>query len=400
MSRIILHVDLNAFFVRCEEIKDPTLKNKPVAIGRLGRGGIISTCSYAARKYGVRSGMPTFQAVKLCPHLILRDIDGKFIQLMSNEFFSYLKTFTNKIEILGCDECFLDFTELYKKNKIDNIESFLMDLQYGLLTNTSLECSIGVGPTKFLAKMGSDYKKPMGITIIRKKDIKNMLFPLDIKDFYGIGKQTQQKLYRLNIRTIGDLYNNLISTNLLDEFGDNFKEYVLSCLEGRSDNVLNLENDDPKSIGTTRTLYHDTNNREEIRTFLIEEVRRIVNKMKEDNMMCKTITITYKDAEFTEKSFKTVQFSKSFKDYTDDLDKIINETNKLFNSSYKDNLIRLIGFTVKNLIDKYEVVTQMTFDNYEIHEKENETYLLINKINREFNKEVVKRTSDLKKGKR
>ena len=397
MSKIIAHIDLNTFFVRVEEIKDPSLIGKPIGIGNEGRSGIISTCSYVARKYGVGSGMPTFEAKKICPQLILKPADSKLINLLSREFISYLKQFSSKIEQLSCDECYLDLTESYRRFGHNNIYNYLKNIQNGLYKKTKLKCSIGIGPTKFLAKMGSDYKKPMGITIIRKKDIKNILFPLDVKNFYGIGKKTYPKLYKINIHTIGDLYNKLIDNDYqtLSLIG-NQKDYILACLEGRTSDVVETQRSDPKSIGTTRTLPFDMSAKDDIVPYLLEEIKRITLSLKEEKKLAKTITITYKDAKCID-DFKVTTISKTLDEYTDSEEKLTKEGLKLFDSSFKNQEIRLIGFTVKNLIDRNEAVVQMTFDNYMIHEKESELYLLINKINRDFKKEVLVRASDLKK---
>lgn len=396
MSKIILHIDLNTFFVRCEEIKNPSIIGKPVAIGGEGRAGIVSTCSYEARKYGVSSGMPMFQAKALCKDLIILPPDFNFIELLSKEFISHIRKYSEIIEQISCDECYVDITESFKKYGKNNIYWYLKDIQNSLYKKTKLKCSIGVGPTKFLAKMGSDYKKPMGITIIRKKDIKKILFPLDVKTFYGIGKKTSPKLYKLGIKTIGDLYYKIkLNIPEVNEILMESKNYILECLEGRSSDEVHVVSDEQKSIGTTRTLLSDSSSREEIRDFYLKEVDRIIADMKNEGKLTKTIQLTLKEASNTG-DFKTTTYSKTIGDYTDSETKIKEAAIKLFENSYKNQLIRLIGFSVKNLINRNEAVTQMTFDDYMIHEKESETFLLINELNRKFNKDVLKRVSDLK----
>ena len=189
MSKIIMHIDLNAFYATAETIKDPSLVGKPLIIAGSSRRGIVSTASYEARKYGIRSAMPTYMALKLCPDVVIRGVDFALYQKLSNEFFSYIKRYTNIIEIASIDECYADMTECMKDVK--DPYKFLEELMDLLYRETKLKCSIGLAPTKFLAKMGSDYKKPMGITIIRRKDIKKILWPLPIKDMNGIGKKNE-----------------------------------------------------------------------------------------------------------------------------------------------------------------------------------------------------------------
>lgn len=396
MAKVIVHIDLNQFFVRCEEIKNPTLIGKPVAVGGDGRKGIVSTCSYEARSYGIHSGMPTFQAKMLCKNLILLPGDYKFYELMSKEFISYIRRYTRKIEQMSIDECFCDFTDVFKNQNINNPELYLKKLQDGLFKTTKLKCSIGVAPTKFLAKMGSDYKKPMGITIIRKKDIKDILFPLPVKDLFGIGKKTYPKIERAGYKTIGDLYYGIKNNDeALSNFFGSYKQDLVDELEGNSSDVVSTGPSDPKSMGMTRTLDFDSNDKFYIRNFLTNLINNILDDFSGSGRLCKTIQITYKNANHDE-GFQTTTVSKSFDNYTDSREEIYREGIKLFEKTYKGEEIRLIGFTLKNLKDKHDVVVQMTFDNFERHESENKTQLLINELNRKAKKPIFFRLSDLK----
>ena len=151
MSKIIAHIDLNAFFVRAEEIRNPKLINRPVAIGVDGRGGIVSTCSYKAREYGVRSGMPMFKAKELCKDLIIIPDDHLYYEALSNEFIHVISGYSNKIEIASIDECYVDFTDIIKKDTDPN--EYFKEIQNNLYKTTGLMCSIGVATTKFLAKI-------------------------------------------------------------------------------------------------------------------------------------------------------------------------------------------------------------------------------------------------------
>ena len=396
MAKVIVHIDLNQFFVRCEEIKNPTLIGKPVAVGGDGRKGIVSTCSYEARSYGIHSGMPTFQAKMLCKNLILLPGDYKFYELMSKEFISYIRRYTRKIEQMSIDECFCDFTDVFRTQNINNPELYLKKLQDGLFKTTKLKCSIGVAPTKFLAKMGSDYKKPMGITIIRKKDIKDILFPLPVKDLFGIGKKTYPKIERAGYKTIGDLYYGIKNNDeALSNFFGSYKQDLIDELEGNSSDVVSTGPSDPKSMGMTRTLDFDSNDKFYIRNFLANLINNILDDFSGSGRLCKTIQITYKNANHDE-GFQTTTVSKSFDNYTDSREEIYREGIKLFDKTYKGEEIRLIGFTLKNLKDKHDVVVQMTFDNFERHESENKTQLLINELNRKAKKPIFFRLSDLK----
>lgn len=397
-SKIILHIDLNQFFITCERIKDPSLEGKPLIVGGDGRGGIVSTASYEARKYGIHSGMPTFQAKMLCKSLIIKSVDFKYYELMSKEFISYIKKFSNIVEQTSVDECYVDFTDSFLSTGNKDIYKMLENIQNGLYNKTKLKCSIGVAPTLFLAKMGSDIKKPMGITIIRKRDIPSIIFPLPIKDFFGIGKKTYPKLEDIGIKTIGQFYEKLKDDDqeVLNIVG-NMKDHYILELEGKSNDIINTKPWEPKSIGVSRTLVSDTNDRQYLNDFLVKISKNVILDMKNKGFLTKTITVSFKDADYENTNFKVSSFSKSFSEYTDDIDFILRETSKLFYKSFDGRLIRLIGFTVKNLKVKHDVVKQLTFDNFEENEKEDQTKILIGKLNRETNSNTFMRLSDLEK---
>ena len=398
MKKIILHIDLNKFFVRCEEIKNPALINKPVAIGGDGRRGIVSTCSYEARKCGVHSGMPMFQAKMLCKNLIIIPGDYKYYELMSREFINVISKFSRKIEQMSIDECFCDFTDNYKKIRAVGIENYLKNIQEILYNETKLNCSIGVATTKFLAKMGSDYKKPNGITIIRNKDIPTILFPLPIKDLFGIGKKTYPKLERAGFKTIGDLYYGLKNNDeRLSNFFGSYREDLINELEGNSSDEIHVFGSDPKSLGMTRTLDYDTNDKTYIKEFFLRLVNNVYEEFVRKDMLCKTIQITYKDANCGDNGFKSQTCSSSFNDFTNSEKEIKDAAVKLFDKTYNGNEIRLVGFTLKNLKPKHNTNVQMTLENYEQHEKENVTGQLINDLNRKYKRKAFMRLSDLKK---
>lgn len=390
-SRVIVHIDLNAFFVRCEEIKNPSLENKAVAIGHSGRKGIISTCSYEARKYGVRSGMPTFKALELCPHLILKPVDFNYYHALSRQFFNFIKGFTNLIEVASIDELFADFT-LQTKN-VKDVVAYFKKIQDKLFLQTKLKCSIGVAPTKFLAKMASDYKKPMGITIIRKRDISKMLFPLDIKDMFGIGSKTLPRLKSLNINTIGDLYEKINANdenvkNILGKFFFTAEKW----LNGEGDDAIQIEREDPKSIGNSSTLLFDTDDYDIIKNMIYILSKEVSDRAKKEGKIGSTIQLSLKDPNFIVKN-KSVTFENPTNDSTIIFDKAMS----LFDNFFVGKTVRLLGVTLQNLISPKDISIQMTFFNFEKHEEENKTKLLINDLNRKLSKPMLKRASEVER---
>ena len=389
MSKIIAHIDLNMFFVRCEILKDPSLEGKCVAIGHEGRSGIISTCSYEARKFGVHSGMPTFQATKLCPHLILKSGDYRFYRVMSHAFFHVVERYTKIIEKASIDECYADFTDALKDVK--DVIGYFKALQNNLYKETGLMCSIGIAPTKFLAKMGSDYKKPMGITIVRKRDVPKLLYPLPVKDMYGIGKRSVPKLNQLGIKTIGDLMNRLENDkeNMQKIFGK-FYQYYYDALKGNTDDKVITERFDPKSIGNSTTLIHDTDQEDDIKPVIRDLSEEVSRRTKKENKVGTTISLTFKDVDFVSHSKST-----SFKEPTDNADFIYETACRLYENNFKGMMIRLVGVTLSNLVHKKGLYVQMSlFDSGEPDES-TQTKVLIDNLNRKAKKKLFKRASEV-----
>ncbi|HHT66941.1 MAG TPA: DNA polymerase IV [Erysipelotrichaceae bacterium] len=391
MAKVIVHIDLNAFYARCEEIKNPSLENKPIAVGHEGRAGIVSTCSYKAREFGVRSGMPTFKAKNLCPQLILIPGDYRFYSVMSKTFFNFVKRYTKLVEMVSVDECFADFTEVIKGQ--DDVISFFRKMQMELFNETQLTCSIGVSVTRFLAKMASNYQKPMGLTIIRRRDIKKIIFPLKIEEMFGIGKKTAPKLKSLGINTIGDLYVKMQNQeeevkHLLGKFYDTLKEW----LEGKGSDEIEIEKVDPKSIGNSTTLPYDTDDINDVNKYLLDLAKEVSLRAKKEEKLGYTIQIVVKDH-----TFKSYNKSLTLENPFNDWNTIYEQAKQLYATNFRETTIRLVGITLQNLIDIQDMAVQMSLFDYEKYEEESATKLLINKINRSLKKPLLKRASEVKK---
>lgn len=388
MAKIIMHIDLNAFYATAEAIKDPSLEGKPLIIAGSSRRGIVSTASYEARKYGIRSAMPTYMARKLCPEVIIRGVDFELYQKLSSEFFGYIKRYTNIIEIASIDECYADMTECMKD--VEDPEKFLKDLQDLLFKETKLKCSIGLAPTKFLAKMGSDYKKPMGITIIRRKDVSKIIWPLPIKDMYGIGKKTYPRLEKLGIYKIGDLATTE-SNEVKKVLGKSYEVFKMWANGFGSDEVI-MEAQDPKSIGHSSTFLFDTDDYDEIKDKLFQLTQEVSARAKNEEKIGTTVTIVIKDTDF--KSFTR---SKTITEATNEVDDIFKVAIEQYDNNFAGRPIRLIGVTLSNLIDKSNFYVQMNLFNMEEHREKCATKLLINELNNKMKKPMLIKASELKK---
>ncbi len=386
-----MHIDLNQFFAAATRLLEPDLIGKPLIIAGDTRRGIVSTASYEARKYGISSAMPTYIAKKLCSKVIIREVNYKWYQQKSKEFFSYIKEhYSSHIEVASIDECYVDMTDLMKDIKDPYL--YLKNLQEDVYNNTHLEASIGLGPTKFLAKMGSDYKKPMGITIIRKKDIKKILYPLPIEDFFGIGKKTCPKLKELGINTIGDfaLNDSYEVKKVMGKFYLVAKEWI----NGEGDDHVDENPFDPKSISSTNTFLFDTNDYEEISKMLEIKAKEVSLDAIKNNKVGKTITLILKDS-----SFKSITRSITIDKPTNSFLDIYTNVMNLFDKFFNNQLIRLAGVGLSQLMDKEDFYVQMNLFNLEQNQKECSTQLLINKLNRKANKELFYPASKIKEKK-
>ena len=382
MAKIIIHVDLNAFFATAEQIRRPEYAGKPVIVGGLGPRGVVSTCSYEARSYGVRSAMPIGEARMLCPNGIFLPGDYAYYEMLSRSFFGYLKNYSSLVEAASIDEGFVDMTSLLAKEKDPMAK--LVSLQQGLLKQIGLKCSIGVGPTKFLAKMASDMKKPMGITVIRRKDIKKMLYPLPIDNFFGIGKKTAAFLRSKGINTIGDFAYEITENepDMRKYFKKRFDYYVES-INGYGDDVVNPERPDPKSIGHSQTFMTDTDDYDEIKTVIESLSQEVSEGLIKEKKKCKRLVVNVKDYTFKASSKSLNLIEPVFE--ADDISKM---AKKLFADNYSGKLIRLVGVTAGNLVPFKDRDAQMSLFEESDYE-EDKTQVLIDSLNRKANKKVV-----------
>ncbi len=381
-----MHIDLNAFFASAEVIRNPELANKPLVVGGTGRRGIVSTASYEARSFGIHSAMPTYMAQRLCPSLIILPPDFRLYSRLSHEFFNFIRQYSSILEVASIDECYVDMTNAMKE--IKNPLEYLSNMQNLLLQKTGLKCSIGIGSTKFLAKMASNYKKPMGITIFRRRELATNLWLLPIKEMYGVGKKTYPRLEKLGIKTIGDLANSQKEEvkNLLGKFYFTLVDWA----NGFGSDEVHTEADDPKSIGNSRTLMSDTDDYDEIREMIIMLSQEVSERAKSDKMLGTTIQLVLKNSDFS-----TMNRSITLDKPTNDLGIIYLEAMRLFDKNYHGQLIRLVGVTLSNLIASSEIITQLSlFDSS--NTKVSKTDQIIENFNKLIEKPLLKKLSDIK----
>ena len=367
--KIIFHIDLNAFFCSCAMIKEPYLKDKVFVVGGSGvtRRGVISTASYKARKYGIGSAMNLNDAFERYPKLVVVPSDYKLYKKYSRIFFKHLSLYSNLVLPASIDEAYVDVTELSKTKHPLEIAK---DIQESLLKLHNLPCSIGIAPTLFLAKMASDMKKPLGITVIRKKDIVNKLFPLPIKDMHGVGKKTYPKLETIGVKTIGDFTKEKYREDILKIMSEQSYQGYLSHALGRSNDIV-----DPnkwsihQSMSNETTLNYLMDESEALIKVVDDLVDQTYNRLIREEYVVKTVGIKLKYDDF-----KLMTRSYSFNEYHDDIIRIREQIHELFDNYYDGTPVRLIGVTFQQVMLKKDMKIDINLFNYQEFSKREEKF--------------------------
>lgn len=384
MSRVYFHIDLNAFFASCEELLDPSLKGKPLVVGGKSRRSVISTANYEARKYGIHSAMPMQQAEKLCKDLVIVNGHYAFYSDMSHQFMQIIHSYTDLVEKASIDECYADMTDVICRYPKPLDVAF--EIQRRVLEETGLRCSIGIGPNMFLAKMASDMKKPMGITVLRIRDVPEKMWPLPIKEMQGIGKRTVPLMEDLNIHTIKDLATYQDLNALKPVLGKNI-ESMIKRANGYDDRTL-MTDYDSKSMGISETLLEDVTDYDELRGLIRTLCRRLSKRLKEAHKAGYHVSmrICYYD-------FRNANKSKKLSAPIWTSDDLFVQAMILFDSSYEEEeAVRLIGVSVSDFASEDFLAKQVSlFDA----PKEESTSEILHDLNHQLGTQAFVRASSL-----
>lgn len=342
MSHVYFHVDLNAFFASAEEILNPDLKDKPIVVSGTSRRSVISTANYKARTYGIHSAQPLSEAMNLCKDLVICEPHFSWYTELSNKFMNIIYSYTDEVEQASIDECYVDMTEVIKK--YERPLDLAFELQRRVLQELHLPCSIGVAPNMFLAKMASDLKKPMGITVIRLREVESKLWPLPIQDMRGVGEKTVPYLLDLNIHTIGDLANYQDIEALRPIFGKN-TDSMLERAHGIDHRTI-VKEFDSKSIGVSETFLDDITDYDELRGMVRLLSRKLSSRLKSDHKsgLLLNVRIKYFDFQNTTKSIQLD--SPIYKS-----DDIFVHAIDLFDQHWNNDPVRLLGISLSNFQD-------------------------------------------------
>jgi DNA polymerase-4 len=331
---------MDAFFASVEQLDNPELKGKPVAVGGSGERSVVAAASYEARKFGVRSAMPSIIAKRLCPDLIFVKHNFERYKEVSSQVMEIFKEYTDLIEPLSIDEAFLDVTD--DKKKIGSATVIARKIRTEIKSKTGLTASAGISVNKFLAKIASDINKPDGLFIIKPEEAEKFIEELPVEKFYGIGKVTSQKMHKLGIHKGSDLKKWDIVA-LVRNFGK-AGVFFYNIVRGIDERPVE-PNQERKSVGTEYTYEKDLKTNFEIVAELYKLEKELMERLEHAETTGRTITLKIKFSDFKQITrSKTLQnYIRSFKT----LHKGVSEIRKTIN--LEGTRIRLMGVTISNL---------------------------------------------------
>lgn len=355
MNRIIFHCDLDCFFAAVEIRDHQDYKGKPVIIGadpKKGKGrGVVATCSYEARKFGLHSAMPISKAYQLCPQGIYLSPSRTKYKEASKKVMDILNSYSNAFQQVSIDEAYIDMTEVC--NNYEEAEQFARKIQKEIHDHVGITLSIGCAPTKSVAKIASDHKKPNGITVVQPNEIQSFLFNMDITRIPGIGKKTKNYYNNLGFHIIGDFIKTPLHI-IIEKLGK-YGKWIWEISQGLDTREVKEFNEQRKSISKERTFYEDTDDFNVIVTKLEEINRKIHKYIEKHNIYYRTVTLKIRF-----EGFLTYTRSKSLNYPFQDKDKVMTIVLDLYNSFSKfHKKVRLLGIKLTNL-DKEESKKQLT----------------------------------------
>jgi DNA polymerase IV (DinB-like DNA polymerase) len=294
LQRVVLHIDLDYFYAQCEENLDPTIRGRPVVVcvysGRTQESGVVSTCNYEARKYGVKAGIPIIRAKKLLQEAqaVFLPMNRAHYEEVSDRIMEIVETHGDHFEKAGIDEAFLDLTSI-AQGGFREAEQIAGEIKLEILKQERITCSVGIAPNKLLAKIASDRNKPNGLTVVTPEGVSEFLGGLPVNEIPGVGKKTEEKLEQMRIRTIDQLAAT-DATILHQTFGSSLGTYLHRAALGVDDDPVK-ERQQPTQFSRIATLKTNTRETSEILPLLRTLASAVSKKLATKTMICRTISV-------------------------------------------------------------------------------------------------------------
>jgi DNA polymerase-4 len=372
MDRIILHIDMDAFFISVEQRDDPSLRGRPAAVcGSLSRG-VVTSATYEARPYGIRAGMSTQEAKRRCPQLILVEGDHSKYTETAARIFSILKDYTPLVEIASIDEAYLDIKQSVLL--FHSPLSIAHSIKDQIREREQLTCSIGIGPNKLLAKLGSRLKKPDGLMEIKKEEVEKILKDLPVSSLHGIGPKLTEELNSVGIFTCGQLgrFPVPLLTKRFGVIGERLHEMGLGLDDSP---VVTLdEEEDAKSISHSVTLEEDTSDPNLLRKVLLQLSERVSRRMRKEGFYGNRISVTVRYSDFY-----TFSKQKTLSKWMNNGNEIFRYALEIFHSISHPKPIRLLGVEVSLLKKEW-----CQLDLFEKRERKDKLLNAMDRVNERF----------------
>lgn len=386
MDRIIFHVDMDAFFASVEQLDHPEYRDKPVIVGaQPGKRGVVSAASYEARKFGIHSAMPISQAYRRCPQgIYVRPRGGRYRE-MSDNVFKVFHEFTPVVEPVSVDEAFLDLTGCCHLH--GGIRATAERMKAGIRERTQLTGSIGVAPSRLVAKIASDYDKPDGLTIVTKEGVADFLDPMPIRKIWGIGPKTEEILGKMGIHRVKELrqYPRDVLESKFGEGGLWLHEMARGI-----DHSEFGEEPASRSVSHETTFEKDTNDLEMVRNTLLELAAMVGRRLRRSGLKGRTVQLTYRDTTFNKRTRNRTLAQAT------NIDREIFEcAESLFKAEdWSDRKIRLIGVGLTNVEESGEI-DQLDMFRFHRREKEARMHAAVDEITGKYGSDVMRKGTEL-----
>ncbi len=379
----IIHVDMDCFFAAVEIKDNPDLAGKPVIVGaRPGTRGVVSACSYEAREFGVHSAMPISQAYRKCPNGVFLKPNGKRYTEESQKIMTVFSHYTPLVEPVSLDEAFLDVSGSHRL--FGTSTEIGREIKQHIRNELGLVASVGIAPTKFVAKIASDLEKPDGFVVVHEDDVLDFLRPLSARKIWGVGKTTWKKLEKLGLKTIGDIAD--YPAEELDRIFGKHGRHLHNLSHGIDDRPVEPSTG-RKQVSNEYTFNVDTGNMEEIEQVLLTLSDKVAGRLFKKKRRGRTITLKLRD-----ETFKTITRSRTFNRPIFSGEDIFNNARGLLRSeNLRDRKVRLIGVSVSGFDESSQA---SLFDDGS--ERKTKVEKALADIRNRFGKKAITRASLLK----
>lgn len=352
---VIMHVDMDAFYASVEMATRPELRTVPMYVGGASRGVVLSA-NYPARTYGITAGIPSTRARRLCPHVEIVPPDMDRYALVSRAIEEIFDALTNHVEMASVDEAFIDITTALRRLGGDPV-AIGERLRAQIMDEQGVPASVGIGPSKFIAKLASSAAKPDGLREVKPEAVISFLHPLPVEAIWGVGESTAAGLHRIGLTTVRDIANTSRYT-LQRALGTHKGDMLFDLAWGRDDRSVLAREPSEHSVGSQETFPRDVDDEEVVATEILRMAERTASRMRAQKMVGRTVTLSVRFADFT-----TITRTGTLRCTTDVTNDIYAEAMRLYRGLHLQRArIRRVGVRMEKLVPASQSYQQPTLD--------------------------------------